>query len=404
MGGVSGPDVPRVCVLSPEGRGAVAVLRVFGPGAVALVDAAFRPARGAPLAATSPGRLRLGRIGAGRGDEVVAVVVAAEEGPPRPPEVEIHCHGGPAAVALVVEALTARGAQRRQPAAWVRQAARSAIEAEALVDLARAPTLRTAEILLEQAHGALAGAIRPLLATLADDPAAALHALEVLRGHAAVGLRMVTGWRVVLAGRPNVGKSRLLNALAGYGRAIVDATPGTTRDVVTVRTALDGWPVELADTAGLRPAQDPIEAAGIALARAHHRDADLVLIVLDRSEPWTDDDRTLIEEWAPGPGRPEPLYVANKADLPAAWEPLRPTTLTISAASGDGIEALAQALARRLVPQPPPPGAGVPFRPAQLRRIERAGTALAGGDQGRALRQLSLLLCERSRRRGRDEA
>ena len=69
-----------------------------------------------------------------------------------------------------------------------------------------------------------------------------------------VGLRLVSGWRVVLAGRPNVGKSRLLNALAGYERAIVDPTPGTTRDVVTVRTALDGWPVELADTAGLRDA------------------------------------------------------------------------------------------------------------------------------------------------------
>ncbi len=89
----------------------------------------------------------------------------------------------------------------------------------------------------------------------------------------------------MLAGRPNVGKSRLLNALAGYDRAIVDPTPGTTRDVVTVPAAFDGWPVELADTAGLRSSLDPIEAEGVALARARQRGADLVVVVLDRSEP-----------------------------------------------------------------------------------------------------------------------
>ncbi len=97
----------------------------------------------------------------------------------------------------------------------------------------------------------------------------------------------------MVAGRPNVGKSRLLNALAGYERAIVDPTPGTTRDVVTVRTALDGWPVELADTAGLRDSDDAIESAGIALARARQADADLTLLVLDRSEPLTETDLAL---------------------------------------------------------------------------------------------------------------
>ena len=85
-----------------------------------------------------------------------------------------------------------------------------------------------------------------------DDPRRAIDELEILIKRSEVGLRLVSGWRVVLAGRPNVGKSRLLNALAGYDRAIVDPTPGTTRDVVTIRTALDGWSVELSDTAGLR--------------------------------------------------------------------------------------------------------------------------------------------------------
>jgi tRNA modification GTPase len=395
MSGEPRPDVPRVCVLTPEGRGALAVLRLWGPGALAVADAAFRPVRGRSLAKTPPGQLRLGRIGAGRGDEVVAVVIDAD-----PTEVEIHCHGGPAAVALVVAALVDGGAERRQPGAWARHAAGPAIEAEALVDLARAPTLRIAEILLEQAQGALAGVVRELIAAIgADaDPVTAIHDLETLRRHAAIGVRMVVGWRVVLAGRPNVGKSRLLNALAGYSRAIVDPAPGTTRDVVTVRTALDGWPVELADTAGVRDPEGPIEAAGIALARARQRAADLVVLVLDRSEPWTQDDRALVAAARSAEAAATTLVVANKSDLPAAWEPMPGTMRLVSAERGAGIEPLISALGRRLVPMPPPPGAAVPFRPAHLRRIERAHAALQAGDRETALRHLGALLNERTRR------
>src|SRR4051794_23591241 len=100
--------VTRVCVLTPEGRGAIAVVRVWGPGAVAIAGAAFRPERGWSLAWSQPGRLRYGRIGAGVGDEVVAVVVGGVN-----LQVEIHCHGGAAAVAMVVQALEEAGAERR---------------------------------------------------------------------------------------------------------------------------------------------------------------------------------------------------------------------------------------------------------------------------------------------------
>ena len=129
-----------------------------------------------------------------------------------------------------------------------------------------------------------------------------------------VGVRLTTGWRVVIAGRPNVGKSRLLNALAGYQRAIVDPTPGTTRDLVTALTAFDGWPVELVDTAGVRETDDAIERSGIDRTLRQTETADLVLKVLDRSEPLQVDDRTLMS--GPGPA----LLVAGKADLPPAWE------------------------------------------------------------------------------------
>src|SRR5262249_28294725 len=154
----------------------------------------------------------------------------------------------------------------------------TAVEAE--LDLARAPTVRTAEILLAQAQGTLDAELRRLIRLVNDAPPAALAGIERLSRRAELGTRLVAGWSGALAGRPNAGKSRLLTALAGYERAIVDPTPGTTRDVVTVRTAFDGWPAELADTAGLRASDEPIEASGIALARARQASADLVLLVL----------------------------------------------------------------------------------------------------------------------------
>jgi tRNA modification GTPase len=322
-------------------------------------------------------------MGAGIGDEVVAVVIARE-----PPEVEVYAHGGSAAVALVTDALVAGGAELRRPVAWVRHDARSAIAAEARVDLASAPTVRTAEILLEQAQGALEADIRKALAALADDPMEALYLVDALLGRAGIGLRLIAGWRVVLAGRPNVGKSRLLNALTGYDRAIVDATPGTTRDVVTARTALDGWPVELADTAGLRPSDDPIEASGVALARARQGEADLVLVVLDRSVPLTDLDRAVIVEHSRG------LFVANKCDLPAAWSPGDLDAVAISAERGDGIEELVATIASRLVPEAPPPHAGVPFRASQFRRLRASRAALMVGDHGAAARNLAAIFAD----------
>jgi tRNA modification GTPase len=321
-------------------------------------------------------------MGHGLGDEVVAVVVDGE-----PPEVEVHCHGGPAPVALVVEALVATGAERRQPVAWVRHGARSVIAAEAQVDLARVTTVRTAEILLDQFHGALEQEVRRLIDLVPVAPGAARDGVETLLRHAEVGLRLVSGWRVVLAGRPNVGKSRLLNALAGYDRAIVAPTPGTTRDVVTARTAFAGWPVELADTAGLRASGDAIEASGVALARAWQVEADMVVVVLDRSEPLTAADHAVLDAHRGG------CLVANKCDLPPAWEPWEPAFQMTSAERGDGIEALGRAIVRRLVAEPAP-GSGVPFRPAQVRHLRAAGRGLRDRDPAAALEHLGALLAE----------
>ncbi|HWE37122.1 MAG TPA: GTPase [Isosphaeraceae bacterium] len=332
-------------VLTPGGVGAVAVVWVWGLEAVAVADAAFRPVSGRGLAVSDVGRLRVGRIGAGLGDEVVAVVVRGGWA------VEVHCHGGPAAVALVLEALRAAGAEILPAGVGLRECEGSYIRAEAFEDLARAPTVRVAEILLDQADYALGDELDRIEK---PDPPEALEAIDRLLARAKLGLRMLEGWRVALAGRPNVGKSSLLNALAGFERAIVAESPGTTRDVVTARTALGGWPVVLADTAGLREAIDPVEAAGVSRAEDEHAAADLVVLVLDRSEPLTGADRRLLA------GFPDALVVANKCDLPAAWD--AGDWPSVSAGRGDGLDALAVAIVARLVPDPPPPGAAVPFR------------------------------------------
>ncbi len=377
-------DRQMVTILTPAGRGAIGVVRVWGKGAVEVADAAFRPARGVGLARTLPGRLRLGRLGRGLGDEVVAVVLPVGEHP----AVEIQCHGGSAALELVVEALQAAGAALAEPAAWAEHEAASRIQAEALIDLANAPTLRTAEILLEQAQGALDRELARVIEEIRKESTTATKHLDCLIERGRVGLRLITGWRVVIAGRPNVGKSRLLNALAGYQRAIVHSAPGTTRDVVTVRIALEGWPMELADTAGVRTTDDPIEQSGIDRALRQAETADLVLKVLDRSEPLRDDDHALIKQRVASS-----LLVASKADLPPAWEPSDQAltgapVVIVSAEQGQGLDLLIAAIVAALIPLPPEPGAGVPFRPAQLVRLQRARNALLAGDIETAIREI----------------
>lgn len=194
---------------------------------------------------------------------------------------------------------------------------------------------------------------------------------------APVGRHLVEPWRVTVAGPPNVGKSSLVNALAGFQRSVVAPTAGTTRDVVTVQLAFDGWPVELADTAGLRDA-DGVEAAGVGRAKDAAAAADLVLWVLDGS--------ATTPEFPPaGLG---PLLVVNKSDLPADWDwTTAPGAVTVSAATGAGLADLSAAAVRRLVPDPPEPGEAVPFTPALADLVERAARLAAAGNlpQARAL-------------------
>jgi tRNA modification GTPase len=165
------------------------------------------------------------------------------------------------------------------------------------------------------------------------------------------------------------GKSSLVNALAGYQRSIVSATAGTTRDVVTVTLALDGWPVELADTAGVRESAEELERLGIDRARQASAAADLSLWLFDATEP---------------PVWPEPsghwLFVVNKTDQPPVWDlDTVGEAVRVSARTGEGLPELIRAVVQRLVPGVPTPGAGVPFTPgladalSEVRRLLESG-------------------------------
>jgi tRNA modification GTPase len=381
-------DGPFFTVLSAPGRGAIAVIRVWGKGAIEAVAVGFRANAAVPLLESEPGRLLIGRMGAGLGDEVVAVVLKTEV-----PAVELQCHGGTAAVEMVLESLERAGARRGR--AWeiprFDYPGGDRLSAEAIQDLAHAQTVLTAEILLDQVHGALGNEIAHVAMLAEQDAAVACVRLDALIERGTVGLHLLSGWKVVIAGRPNVGKSRLLNALCGFSRAIVDGTPGTTRDVVAFRTALLGWPVEFADTAGLRETNHAIERLGIERAQREVRDADLVLLVLDRSESLQPIDRQLIATIR------NALLVANKADHQPAWTDgdsglgTAPVA-TVSAERGDGMDALVASLIERMVPAAPLPGEAVPFRARHLKILARARDDLRAGNLARGADELGRLI------------
>jgi tRNA modification GTPase len=361
----------HLAILTPRGRGAIATIGVRGPAAREIVGRCFKPASGKPLTHFGPGRVVFGTFdsdadaSSALAEELVVGVLAEDE-------VEVHCHGGVAAVAATCQALAAAGAEFVSPENWARDTSPDPLAAEALLALSLATTSRTAQILLDQYRGALRGALehsRQLFR--AGRTTDALARLEELIARSDVGSHLTSPWRVVLAGRPNVGKSSLINRLVGYERAIVYDQPGTTRDVLSAATALAGWPIELSDTAGLRTADDDLEAVGISRAHEQLVAADLVLVVGDAAGPWTaaDDDVWTAASVAT---RRAPLALHNKCDLQLPPDDNRPAGLPVSAVSGAGVETLLAAIVARLVPRPPEPGVAVPFTARQVHGIESA--------------------------------
>jgi tRNA modification GTPase len=297
-----------VAVATAPGAAALAVIRLSGSAAHAIVAAVFRPRRAGRL---RPMRLRYGWVVDGRGavvDEVMAVVMRAPHSYTTEDMAEISCHGGTLVVQRIIACLLAAGARAAQPGEFTLRAFLNGridlTRAEAVMDVVAARSERALALAHQQLRGALGDAIgqlrEELLGALAyctalvDFPEDGVDALEVggplrraraaaqrLLDGAAHAMRVREGARVVLCGRPNAGKSSLLNALLGHDRAIVTPYAGTTRDTIEAHADLGGLALTLVDTAGIAPTDDPIEALGIERSRAAIASADLIVALVD---------------------------------------------------------------------------------------------------------------------------
>lgn len=359
----------KTCVvqLTPSGRGAVATLLVTGPKASESVAHHLHTRSRLPWEQRGPKAVVVGHWGSPAGEELVVCRLNQQK-------VEIHCHGGDAAVAALMADLVQRGCERMNWSDWLAGERIDRIGVEAFVALASARTQRTAAILLDQYAGALAQQVGAAeLSVTQGDWLRAGELVSSLLAYSDLGLHLIKPWQVVFAGRPNVGKSSLINALLGYRRAIVAATPGTTRDVLTETVSLQGWPTELADTAGWRPTDDAIELAGYVHAKRTLAEADLVIWVEDASKPVTGS----LQEQTSGPAAT--ISVHNKCDLVVGIDQLAGQLVT-SARTGQGVTRLEKAIVDCLIPQVPPPGAAVPFTARQVAALKTARQAICAAD------------------------
>lgn len=347
--------------LTPRGRGAVATIRIHGDLARLSESAPvpFAAASGTPLARLELDRVHFGHWGHKVPEEVVVCRHATDC-------YEIHCHGGDAASNRILDDLKSAGCRI---ADWNElDVSVAPVARDIAAALMRATTLRTAGILLEQQGGRLASAFDALKRNPNGDAAwpdsdrrQYAQQVDELLNWANFGMHLSQPYRVVLAGRPNAGKSSLINALMGFSRAIVFDEPGTTRDTIACETALDGWPVELCDTAGLRESVDRLEAAGIERTRERIAHADCLVLVCDRSRPPEHDDLALMTAY------PRSVVVAHKCDLPDAWRERMPAdALPVSSLTNEGVDALASRIVETLVPTVPSRETPVPVVRRQI--------------------------------------
>jgi tRNA modification GTPase len=335
-------------VSTPPGRGGIGIVRLSGPQAVAIAEQLVRLHH--PL---EHARVRVADVvdsedtEAERIDEAIVTFFAAPNSYTAEDLVEIAAHGSPVVLDLLLRRALDLGARLAEPGEFTQRAFLSGkldlTQAEAIRDLIEAQTLTQARQAASQMGGALSRRVQPLKQSLvelialleagidfAEDDVDVAHQAEIARrigeltaplntleASYARGRVVHDGLTLAIVGRPNAGKSSLFNRLVERDRAIVTATPGTTRDLVTERIAIEGIPLELVDTAGLREAFEEVEQLGIARSREALADASLVLIVLDATQPLNDEERSLLSAIL---GRPA-LVAINKWDLTTANTP-----------------------------------------------------------------------------------
>lgn len=366
-------------IATGSGEAGVAVVRISGAQAVEVADRAFAARRKVRLASVRSHSLTVGWVvkpGGEAVDEALAAVMRGPRSYTGEDVVEFHTHGGYVAVRQVLEAVLQAGARMAEPGEFTRRAYLNGrldlAQAEAVIDIIRAKTDRSMAAAVGQLRGDLSEAIRGVrekllsltaeleadidfpelkleVQTLAAVDAGCreiLDALDSLLAGSRQGKLLREGLRVVIAGRPNVGKSSLLNRLVRGNRAIVTDIPGTTRDVIEEWVNLKGFPVVLADTAGIRETDDVMERMGVDRSYEALGRADLILLVVDSSVGITEQDREVARLLPEGKAI---IPIANKADLTFEWEALERIVddrawLGVSALTGSGIDRLEESI------------------------------------------------------------
>jgi tRNA modification GTPase len=370
------PGDTIVAISTPAGRGGIGVVRLSGDRSRGI---AAEILKFSPAPRWISWSNQLAELVDRSGSVVDQVVAAFFEGPrsyTSEDVVEISCHGAPVVLALCVEEAVRHGARIAEPGEFTLRAYLNGRidlpRAEAVRDLIDATTLYQARVAAQQIDGSVSRRIGPikeqlleLIALLEagidfaeDDVSVASGdeilgrlssietALAALLSTFAAGKLVYEGFTLAIAGRPNVGKSSLFNRLLEQDRAIVTDIPGTTRDTVSETASLEGIPVKLVDTAGIREGKDQVERLGIERSYRAMADADLTLLVFDLSAEMDEEDQALWEKLADR----KPLLVGNKCDLERRLSGVLADVLPVSALTGEGIPEVRRAILRRLAP------------------------------------------------------
>jgi len=361
-------------ISTPVGEGGIGIVRVSGPGSLSIARSIFR--------AKSNGGLKSHRFSYGTVlhpetgellDEAMLVYMKAPNSYTREDVVEIQCHGGTLVVSRILSLVLGAGARLAHPGEFTKRAFLNGridlVQAEAIMDVISSRTEASLALAQHQRGGLLSGRIARVregilyalayVEALIDFPeeeldvaverdvqgrvAPALAELEALITGFDEGRVLRDGVSVVIAGKPNVGKSSLLNTLLKEKRAIVTAVPGTTRDVIEEVVNIKGLPVKLLDTAGIRDSEDQVEQEGVRLSLERIPRADLVLFVVDGSAPFTGEDQAILDAI----GSKGVIVVRNKSDLASCCElpgSLLAPAVSISTITGSGIAELRDAV------------------------------------------------------------